>query len=1311
MPRVRSSSATAHNHDVLPKVSFQRVEDEDFSGPPGVADQQARSYGYCDFNDFVRPQHYIRYIEPLENELATQVEYDMDEQDQEWLGAVNLERKKEQLGTVSYEVFEIIMDRLEKEWFDLTKNIPKPDFAMPSEDSTCAICDDSEGENSNAIVFCDGCNLAVHQDCYGVPYIPEGQWLCRKCTVSPENPVSCTLCPNEGGAFKQTVHGDWVHLLCAIWVPETRVANEVFMEPVTGVERISKQRWKLRCSICDIREGACIQCAKTTCFVAFHATCARKEKLLLPMKSSAGAEPMTLTSYCERHLPKEHQDARTTALATQHEEDDSDNPAGQERLSKSARAYAKTYKPGPPLVPAIIVDRIMQYINKVSVRKKQDFVLLVCRYWSLKREARRGAPLLKRLHLEPWTANASLKPQSEKEKMLKLEYLRRLRQDLESVYELTSRAHDRELQKLAGMQTISNVITEFVLPHEAPLRLAFENIVSLDRHEYFKNPVSSNVVPDYFDVVKKPMCWNFIDTKLERHDYWDVQAFKDDINLVLYNAVLYNKPGTPIYKTATRMQGTTKPFLDELDKLIVHRAPDDLAIHDVDQMDMSNRLTPPVETALGNLEPALQNLELLISSDVIADDLDTILDTDPLSSIFSYELAVPKPPPPPPPPKPRRPPKSAKMKRDRAGEYARRREQRRQAAEAEAAAPMIESEVLSSGARAPRTRGERAKLAAFEAEARGEVPLDDDGEEGTILDASDPVEPSTVDAEGEPDEPVEGPVADGESFDPAEPPPAAGPDQSEPMAIDAETVERAPIDVDMPPETMSPEVHPPHVDEVDVPPQELTSPMDMEQDHLEPPRPDESEQPEPTSVVTEEPEPPSVPTAEQSELTSVIEPEQPDPALAIEADQVDAVQEAQSEPLDASTSEPEPTSEPFSEPEPEPEPPAASSSRRKPRRSAQSPVELPPVVDDVDNQGLFKMFEHGWILPPEARRRGRPPANRQPLPPKPQKPPKKRSKTNESSRLSVHSTTASDNQTLQQGQDGASASTDPNPTGAPPKREVFAVDDNVSLLPFKVITEGDTQVVEMLDTPATRSARNKQQKAKQKARKSEGGAPGDPLEGVPMVGDPQTEPGPSRLVAEPVSDDGTSSLSELSEDETKAPKQAPLPPPPPPPRVTEKKAWPPAGTATVLPGTAPGSIVWAKTETYPWWPGTLHERFSAMIPPKVVRDQPYAQSRFPNELLHAVQFFDKTKSWAWLPAEKLRLLGVDNAVDQELLTRQKWKTASVKSQCRVAFRDATAAKRALEEPAAEEAAAGEGSLTAPAEPAAPEGEDADKSPV
>ena len=58
-----------------------------------------------------------------------------------------------------------------------------------------------------------------------------------------------------------------------------------------------------RCSVCDEKHGACIQCTKPSCFTAFHATCARKEKLLMPMKASQGSEAPVLACYCEKHLP------------------------------------------------------------------------------------------------------------------------------------------------------------------------------------------------------------------------------------------------------------------------------------------------------------------------------------------------------------------------------------------------------------------------------------------------------------------------------------------------------------------------------------------------------------------------------------------------------------------------------------------------------------------------------------------------------------------------------------------------------------------------------------------------------------------------------------------------------------------------------------------------------------------------------------------------------------------------------------------------------------------------------------------------
>jgi len=109
-----------------------------------------------------------------QNTSLGMVEYDMDEQDDKWLAAYNAHRRTLEVPPITRELFEITITKIEKEWYALEKRIPKPVVNTPTarkkgeqdeeaEDTKCWVCDDGECENSNAIVFCDGCDLAVHQ--------------------------------------------------------------------------------------------------------------------------------------------------------------------------------------------------------------------------------------------------------------------------------------------------------------------------------------------------------------------------------------------------------------------------------------------------------------------------------------------------------------------------------------------------------------------------------------------------------------------------------------------------------------------------------------------------------------------------------------------------------------------------------------------------------------------------------------------------------------------------------------------------------------------------------------------------------------------------------------------------------------------------------------------------------------------------------------------------------------------------------------------------------------------------------------------
>ncbi|KAJ4389979.1 origin recognition complex subunit 4 [Gnomoniopsis smithogilvyi] len=50
------------------------------------------------------------------------------------------------------------------------------------EDVVCVVCSKPESKPPNQILFCDGCDMAVHQKCYGVARIPKDEWLCNDCS-------------------------------------------------------------------------------------------------------------------------------------------------------------------------------------------------------------------------------------------------------------------------------------------------------------------------------------------------------------------------------------------------------------------------------------------------------------------------------------------------------------------------------------------------------------------------------------------------------------------------------------------------------------------------------------------------------------------------------------------------------------------------------------------------------------------------------------------------------------------------------------------------------------------------------------------------------------------------------------------------------------------------------------------------------------------------------------------------------------------------------------------------------------------------
>ncbi|XP_074871900.1 bromodomain-containing protein 1 isoform X3 [Carettochelys insculpta] len=522
-----------------------------------------------------RPPIYYKFIEKSAEELDNEVEYDMDEEDYAWLEIMNEKRKSDGVSVVSQNMFEFLMDRFEKESY--CENQKQGDHqSLIDEDAVCCICMDGECQNSNVILFCDMCNLAVHQECYGVPYIPEGQWLCRRCLQSHSRPVDCVLCPNKGGAFKKTDDDRWGHVVCALWIPEVGFANTVFIEPIDGVRNIPPARWKLTCYLCKQKGvGACIQCHKANCYTAFHVTCAQKAGLYMkmePVKELTGSGTtfsVKKTAYCDVHTPPGCIRRPLNIYGDAEVKNGLCRKDGSVRTARSTSKVRKKAKKTKKSVvepctamptvsaPYIPPQRLNKIMNQVAIQRKKQFVERVHSYWLLKRLSRNGVPLLRRLQ-SSLQSQRNIQQREDDEEMQalkeKLKYWQRLRHDLERARLLIELIRKREKLKREQIKVEQFAMELQLTPFTVLLRSVLDQLQEKDSARIFAQPVNLKEVPDYLDHIKHPMDLSTMRKRLDSQGYNNLHEFEEDFNLIIDNCMKYNAKDTIFYRAAVRLR-------------------------------------------------------------------------------------------------------------------------------------------------------------------------------------------------------------------------------------------------------------------------------------------------------------------------------------------------------------------------------------------------------------------------------------------------------------------------------------------------------------------------------------------------------------------------------------------------------------------------------------------------------------------------------------------------------------------------------------------------------------------------------------
>ncbi|CAL8255606.1 unnamed protein product [Merluccius merluccius] len=369
------------------------------------------------------------------NKLAEDMcRYDLDDTDLHWLHTLNTELEHMGEGAVDELTVERAMEALERQCHGNMRHAIETVEGLGieyDEDVICDVCRSPDSEEGNDMVFCDKCNICVHQACYGIVKVPVGNWLCRTCVLGLE--PQCLLCPKKGGAMKATRAGTkWAHVSCALWIPEVSIACPERMEPITKVSHIPPSRWSLICSLCKLKTGACIQCSVKNCTTPFHVTCAFEQSLDMKTILDEGDE-VKFKSYCLKHSRSKTpagepglSPARPKPVPTETEK----VGLRAQRLRELEEEFHALIQPGELARDLGVAEPLMDFIFQ---------------YWKLKRKTSFNRALLPPKEEE---GNLLLQPQ-EDSVHTRMRMFMHLRQDLERVRNLCYMVSRREKLKLS----------------------------------------------------------------------------------------------------------------------------------------------------------------------------------------------------------------------------------------------------------------------------------------------------------------------------------------------------------------------------------------------------------------------------------------------------------------------------------------------------------------------------------------------------------------------------------------------------------------------------------------------------------------------------------------------------------------------------------------------------------------------------------------------------------------------------------------------------------------------------------------------